>query len=215
MEASNDYALQRVRLHTPTQTTPPFPARWSSDCPDDELVNAARNGDEAAFRVLVERYTRLAARLASRFFRQRDVIEEMTQISFMQAWCALHSYQSRGENSFAAWLSSITIHTCRDELRRAWRRKEDAFSALEEPEMQFIQNTWQRADLERGVIARDLVGKLLTRLEPDDQLVLLLLKIEGWSVTEIATHLNWSPAKVKMRVHRARHIFQRARRRYC
>jgi DNA-directed RNA polymerase specialized sigma24 family protein len=58
------------------------------------------------------------------------------------------------------------------------------------------------------------MNKLLMRLEPDDQLVLLLLKIEGWSVTEIAAHLNWSPAKVKMRVHRARHIFQRARRKF-
>jgi RNA polymerase sigma-70 factor (ECF subfamily) len=217
MEASNFYAPQRVRSDAPpplaTYFVAPSPL-WSTECHDDDLVFAARNGDEAAFRVLVERYARLATRLASRFFRQRDVIEEITQISFMQAWCALGSYQPRGEKSFAAWLSSITINTCHDELRRAWRRKEEVFSALEEPELQRIQNRGQRADVERTAIASDLMNKLLMRLEPDDQLVLLLLKIEGWSVTEIAAHLNWSPAKVKMRVHRARHIFQRARRKF-
>lgn len=217
MEASNLYAPQRVRRDTPAPGSPalfsPTPD-WLRDRSDDELVIAARNGDEAAFRMLVERYTRLAAHLVSRFFRQRDLIEEISQISFTQAWCSLNSYQPRGEKSFAAWFSSITINTCHDELRRAWRRREDMFSALDEHEVQNIQNGRSWADLERELISSDLAKKLLTHLEPEDQLVLILLKIEGWSIAEIAAHLNWSPAKVKMRVHRARHIFQRARRKY-
>ncbi len=215
MEASNLYAPQRVRLSTPAQIPSAFLAPDNfRDSADDDLVLAARSGEEAAFRVLVERYARLAAHLASRFFRQRDMIEEMTQISFTQAWCALGSYQPRGEKSFAAWLSSITINTCHDELRRAWRRREDVFSALNEHELHAVQNGRQRADLERAVISSDLAGKLLRHLEPEDQMVLTLLKIEGWSIAEIAAYFNWSPAKVKMRVHRARHIFQRARRKY-
>jgi RNA polymerase sigma-70 factor (ECF subfamily) len=182
---------------------------------DDELIAAVRRGDEAAFRQLVERHSRLAARLAGRFFPRREMIEEIVQISFTQAWFALGGYQARGEHSFAAWLSRITINTCHDELRRAWRRKEEVFSALSERETKQVQNFWNACDLERAAISSDLARKLLTRLEPDDRLVLTLLKIEGWSVAEIARHLNWSPAKVKMRVHRARNIFERIRRKYC
>jgi RNA polymerase sigma-70 factor (ECF subfamily) len=182
---------------------------------DDELIAAVRRGDEAAFRQLVERHSRLAARLAGRFFPRREMIEEIVQISFTQAWCALGGYQARGEHSFAAWLSRITINTCRDELRRAWRRKEQLFSALSEREAKQVQNFWNACDLERATISSDLARKLLARLEPDDRLVLTLLMIEGWSVAEIACHLNWSPAKVKMRVHRARNIFERIRRKYC
>ncbi len=174
-----------------------------------------QRGDEAAFQKLVERYSRLAAGLAGRFFPRREMIEEIVQISFSQAWFALGSYQARGEHSFAAWLSRITINTCRDELRRAWRRKEEVFSALGERDTKHVQNFWNACDVERALISSDLARKLLMRLEPDDRLVLTLLKIEGWSVAEIARCLNWSSAKVKMRVYRARNIFQRMRRKYC
>lgn len=183
--------------------------------PDDELVCAARAGDENAFKVLVERYERLTGKLASRFFKQPDLIEEITQISFTQAWCALDSYETRGENSFVSWLARITINTCNDELRRARRRREDAFSKVEESAALFIEGDRQTAGLERAAISRDLVARLMARHEPEDRLVLTLLKIEGWSVAEIANLLAWSPAKVKMRVHRARHIFQRALPKYC
>lgn len=87
------------------------------------------------------------------------------------------------------------------------------FSALDESAALRLQNSGAAADTERELIASDLAHKLMQRLEPDDQLVLTLLKIEGWSVAEIAAHLDWSAAKVKMRVHRARQIFQRVQRR--
>jgi RNA polymerase sigma-70 factor (ECF subfamily) len=66
---------------------------------------------------------------------------------------------------------------------------------------------------ERSVILRDLTRKLLAKLSPEDQVVLMLLKVEGLTVAEITALTGWSAAKVKMRVHRARGIFQRARHR--
>jgi RNA polymerase sigma factor (sigma-70 family) len=59
-------------------------------------------------------------------------------------------------------------------------------------------------DAETELIARDLANKLLTRLNPDDRLVLTLLDAEGFSVEEISRLTGWSISKVKVRAHRAR-----------
>lgn len=184
---------------------------------DAELVAAIRQGDESAFHELFERYRRLVARLASRFFAQREQIEEIVQVTFTEVWRSLDSYETRGERSFPAWLSRIAINSCYDELRRIGRRKEDFFSQLSEAELNELKEFWHAHctdhNAERAVISRDLAHKLLARLDPQDQLVLTLLKVEEWSVAEIAELTGWSTAKVKMRVHRARAIFQRVLRR--
>jgi RNA polymerase sigma-70 factor, ECF subfamily len=102
-------------------------------------------------------------------------------------------------------------------LRRLSRCKEDFFSQLSEAELRELTELGQASssasNAEHAVISRDLAHKLLARLETDDQLVLVLLKVEGWSVAEIVGLTGWSAAKVKTRVHRARAIFHRVWRR--
>lgn len=184
---------------------------------DAELVAAVRQGDEGAFRELFERYCRLVARHASRFFAQRELIEEIVQVTFTEVWRSLGSYETRGEHSFPAWLSRIAINSCYDELRRLGRRKEDFFSQLSDTEQGELKEFWHAhctdQNAERALISRDLAHKLLARLAPEDRLVLTLLKVEEWSVAEIAELTGWSAAKVKMRVHRARAVFHRVLRR--
>jgi RNA polymerase sigma-70 factor (ECF subfamily) len=184
---------------------------------DDELVTAVCAGDEVSFEHLFERHQRLVIRLASRFFHRREEIEEIIQESFAGAYFALSTYQSREGKSFAAWLSRITINTCYDQLRRTRRRKESAVSELSEAEAAYLEARLQSegggSEIESLTVSRDLARKLLARLEPEDRLVLTLLKAEEMSVAEIAEITGWSVSKVKMRVLRARCILQRVLRR--
>lgn len=208
-------ALSQVSTNSSSKFVAVIFHNGEGEATDEELVTAACGGEESAFRLLLERHHRSVKRIAGRFFRQREVIEEIMQVSFTEAWLSLGSYQGRGEGSFAAWLSRITINTCYDELRRLWRRKENYFSELSEEEAEFLSERLPdhrvNLNIEKALISRDLTSKLLSRLDPQDQLVLVLLKIEGLTVAEIAKLTGWSPAKVKMRVHRARGIFKRVR----
>jgi len=68
--------------------------------------------------------------------------------------------------------------------------------------------------VETALISRDLALKLLTRLSAEDQLVLTLLDVEGFSVAEIAEMTNWSISKVKVRAHRARAHLRRVLRKF-
>ena len=183
---------------------------------DDALVSAAAAGDEGAFEQLFERHRRQVARIASRFFAQREQIEEIIQDSFTKAYFALNTYHGTHAASFKAWLAQIAVNCCYDQLRRARRRPEQGFGDIEETEAQQFAAQLRAApkDVETELASRDLAVKLLSRLSADDRLVLTLLDVEGFSVAEIAELTNWSVSKVKVRAHRARAHLRRILQRY-
>jgi RNA polymerase sigma-70 factor, ECF subfamily len=190
-----------------------------SDEPSDlALVNQARDGDEMAFEQLFNRHKRRVSLIASRFFRQREQIEEVLQESFTKAYFALADFSNTQENSFAAWLARIAFNTCYDELRRLKRRPEGALSDVSEEESDWLKEnlpaTASGSDIEAVAVSRDLATKLLSRLSPEDRLVLVMLDAEGMSVSEIASLMKWSVPKVKVRAHRARAHLRRALKRF-
>lgn len=176
-------------------------AEWT----DDALV-AAAGADEGAFEQLFERHRRQVARIAGRFFSQRDQIEDIIQDSFTKAYFALNTYHGTHEASFRAWLTQIAVNTCYDQLRRTRRRPEHAVEDFDDHEAHEFSGQLRAAasDVESALVSRDLAGKLLARLSADDRLVLTLLDVEGFSVAEIAEMTSWSVSKVKVRAHRAR-----------
>ncbi len=187
-------------------------AEWT----DDALVAAAGAGDEAAFEQLFERHRRQVARIAGRFFSQREQIEEIIQDSFTKAYFALKTYHGTHEASFRAWLTQIAVNTCYDQLRRARRRPEYNVEDFDDDEAHEFAGQLRGAasDVESALVSRDLAGKLLARLSADDRLVLTLLDVEGFSVAEIAEMTNWSVSKVKVRAHRARAHLRRVVQRF-
>ncbi len=177
--------------------------------PDNDLVAASRAGDEVAFSQLFERHRGLVSRLAYRFFSRREQVEEIIQESFIKAYFALGDYHGEYENSFAAWLARIAVRSCYDELRRNKRRGESNIGDLSEEEAAYLHERMRdlgtSGNVEGNAISRDLAGKLLAKLRQDDRMVLTLLKQEELSIAEIAGVMGWTPAKVKMRSHRAQH----------
>ena len=76
-------------IETPAGTDAEMSVKTPSEMTDDELVAAARAGDESAFGRLFERHRRLVSRLGYRFFPRRDQVEEIIQESFIKAYFAL------------------------------------------------------------------------------------------------------------------------------
>lgn len=158
--------------------------------PDSEIqwVRASLGGDPSAFAVLVRSHERRVFRLAGRFFRRPEDIEEVAQETFLTAWRKLGTY--RADAPFEHWLTRICLNCCYARLRREKKGGEELDPNLESP----------RADPD----ARLEVHGLLRRLRPEDRFILLLLDGQGWSVAEIADRLGWSRVNVKVRAHRAR-----------
>jgi RNA polymerase sigma-70 factor (ECF subfamily) len=193
-------------------------AQSTAEPSDPELVARVRSGDEQAFEELFNRHRRRVSLIASRFFRQHEQIEEVVQESFTKAYFALGDFSNAQEASFAAWLARIAFNSCYDELRRQKRRPESSLSNISEEESAWIKDRLRAEgagdDVLAAAIARDLAGKLLSRLSPEDRLVLVMLDVEGLSVSEIAKINHWSSSKVKVRAHRARVSLRRVLERF-
>jgi RNA polymerase sigma-70 factor (ECF subfamily) len=172
------------------------------------LAQRARAGDEAAFGEIVRRYSPRVFRFASKFFRQRSVVEEAAQEVFMKAFTQLGSYEGRG--SMEGWLTRITTNTCLNMLRSAKRRPELTVSDLTEDESNWLDSKLAGVaeesfkSSERSLVAADLAERVMENLSPDDRLVLTLVDGEDVSIKEVATMTGWSESKVKVQAFRAR-----------
>ena len=87
------------------------------DISDGNLVRLARDGDPAAFRLLVERHLPMARARAARLCPQPDDADDAVQDAFLQAFIALD--RLRDPDRFAGWLGGIVANVCRAQRRRA------------------------------------------------------------------------------------------------
>ena len=200
------------------QVTFESPSDSTAGASDVELVARAGGGEEAAFEELFNRHRRRVALIGSRFFRQREQIEEIVQESFTKAYFALGDFTNQQEASFAAWIARIAFNSCYDELRRIKRRPESVMSDVSEEEAVWLKEHLRaegaESQIESAAVSRDLAGKLLARLSPEDRMVLVMIDVEGLSAAEAARLNGWSISKVKVRAHRARQRLRRVLERF-
>ncbi|HKG45806.1 MAG TPA: sigma-70 family RNA polymerase sigma factor [Pyrinomonadaceae bacterium] len=174
---------------------------------DFDLARQAQAGDESAFAEIVRRYSPRVFSVASRFFRQRTLVEEAAQEVFLKAYTQLGSFEGRG--SFEGWLTRIATNTCLNMVRGAKRRPEFTISDLTDDEQSWLDQQsagdgGAPASVENSLVATDLADRLLSVLSPEDQQALLMIDGENASIKEVAEATGWSESKVKVRAFRAR-----------
>jgi RNA polymerase sigma factor (sigma-70 family) len=186
-----------------------IPAR--AETLDKRLVELVLAGDETAFEQIFERYKRLAAAIASRYFQRPEQIEEIIQISFTKVFFELKNFRGAHNASMASWLARITTNACLDALRSQNRKSENLLCDLSEPEIEilFAAAPAGGADTEKSLVERDLAQKLLSRLAADDRAILQMLDAEEMSVSEVAEITGWSSSKIKIRAFRARRALRK------
>ena len=166
---------------------------------DRELIIRAQAGDRSAHETIVNQFSSMVFRLCSRFFRNREDVEDIAQDVFLKLFARID--QVRPDENFPGWLARVTVNTCYDELRKTRRRKE----AMETygPEIAAEQTVAPKEV--------DTLGKArlaLQRLDPKLRMPLLLKEVEDMSVEEIAKTMGLSQTNVKVRLFRARKKLQ-------
>lgn len=178
------------------------------------MARAAQAGDEHAFAEIMRRYTPRVFQFASRFFRQRNLVEDAAQEVFLKAFTEIGRFEGRG--SLEGWLTRITTNTCLNMLRGFRRRPELTASELTEDENNWLDDQMsslaseRHQSHERSRVAADLAVRVLETMTPDDQMVLLMMEGEGASVKEIVEVTGWSESKVKVQAFRARRRMREA-----
>ena len=80
-----------------------------------DLVSRACRGDQEAFRLIFERYSRPVISFIYDLVGDREVAEELTQETFVRAYRSLHTM--REETKLSTWLFGIARNVARESLR--------------------------------------------------------------------------------------------------
>ena len=184
---------------------------------DEVLVSAAKNGNQRAFEVLVERHQQRMLAFARRYTRVREDAEDVVQQTFQKAFIHLNKFQ--GKSSFSTWLTRIAINEALMLLRRGHVLREipvddsydhgTAASAMEmldaspDPEASYLQR-------ERAQILSETLGNL----RPGLRLAIELRELAELSTEETARIMGVSVAAVKARIFHARKKLRRQLSRY-
>jgi RNA polymerase sigma-70 factor, ECF subfamily len=174
--------------------------------PEGALVRRAQNGDETAFREIVERYQSKVFSIIHGIVRQRNDVEDIAQQVFAKVYLSLKNFDFR--SSLITWIYKITVNECFDYLRKKKVRKLVYESDMSEDESRRVENSepalekTPRADA--TLARRDYVVKLLDRVSDDEKRLLLLKEVEGYSVEELSGMLNMNENTIKVKLFRAR-----------
>lgn len=169
-------------------------------------LERVRRKDEDAARALVDHLYPLVIRIVRSHLPWRLSEEDLAQDIYLKIFANLDQY--RGTAPFEHWVSRVAMTTCLDRLRAQKRRPEWRWADLSEQEADVLDAILSEGNPDNdgafGDNARELIGRLMETLSPEDRLVITLLDLEQRSVTEIGGITGWKDSAIKVRAHRAR-----------
>jgi len=168
-------------------------------------IRLSLEGDGLAYQRIVERHEQEIGQYVWRFTRVESDWEELVQEVFVEGYLSLRSY--RGHAPLVHWLKRIATRVGYRYWRKRSKEKERAPQTLE-GQLETLSDAGSLQAIE-SVEAGELVHYLLEKLSQRDRLVLTVVYLDGNSVAEAATLLNWSQTMVKVQLHRARKKMER------
>ena len=74
---------------------------------------------------LYEQYGTDVLRLCFTYMHNRPDAEDAVQETFLKIWRKLDCYEARNHCTVKSWIMRIACNTCKDMLRKSWRKHED------------------------------------------------------------------------------------------
>jgi RNA polymerase sigma-70 factor (ECF subfamily) len=178
----------------------PQPSPGQPEATDAELVENARSGSRRAFERLYRRHSRMAFGMAHRLLAGRDV-DDAVQDAFVTAWERLDRLDD--PQAFARWLGTIVVNSARRRIRRRALRNR-LLPGHQEP-AEYDRLIGRQGSAEAAAELRTLYS-VLERLSTDARLAIVLRRVEGMTIPEVADAMGRSPATVKRRIREAEDV---------
>lgn len=148
-------------------------------------------------RAIYRSHGRLVYAVAYRVLGDRGMAEEATQQTFVKAWRAAQSFDERRE--LGPWLAAIARRVAIDVYRREAVRSADPLESVPAGDPALVA-TPQSAEAVYDVWE---VREAVAQLPPDEQEVVRLQHLEGFTHVQIAERLGIAAGTVKSRSFRA------------
>lgn len=179
-------------------TVPAPPLRPVSPS-DDELLARARQGDDGAFRTLMERHEQTVAVTVVAMMGRTSEVDDVMQDVFIQFYRSLDRF--RGDASVRTYLKRIAVNRALDALRRR-KRFLGRFLSRDDETISLVETASGTPPLEQDERDR-LVHQAIATLPPKYRAVVTLRLIDGFSTEETAQMLGIPYGTVLSRLSRA------------
>ena len=167
------------------------------DLPEAELIARCKQGDQQAFRELVDQYKDLVFAIVSRSTADRSRVEDLAQEVFLKIHRGLPYF--RGEAKLTTWIFRIMLNLLSQESQKRHAAREVPL----DPEVPSHQpRTDDRAA--RDLELRDRLEKAMARLPPNYRLLIAGHYLEEVKYDDLAEALGIPVGTVKTHLHRAK-----------
>lgn len=166
-----------------------------------DLVSRACRGDQEAFRLIFERYSRPVISFIYDQVSDRELAEELMQETFVRAYRSLKTLRS--ETKLSTWLFGIAKNVARESLRARIRQNQH----IDLDDEQVLDLSDREPVPVNQLLNKELnevVQRALALLDEDKRLVFTLKVFQQCSYEEIAEITGFSIPKLKTDLHRAR-----------
>ncbi|MFW5690876.1 MAG: RNA polymerase sigma factor [Chloroflexota bacterium] len=174
-----------------------------SDPTISQWVYAAIDGDQEAFAEILYTFQDAVYNLCYRMLGERTEAEDAAQEAFLKAYNNLHRYDH--DRSFKTWLLSIASNHCIDRLRK--RRMQ--YVSIDEPIPATLSLASDDPQPEHASLTSEASAQmqaLLSHLEPEYRLAVVLRYWYDYSYMEIAEAMETTESAIKSRLFRARRM---------
>ena len=171
-----------------------------------ELMMQLQQGDELAFKKLVDQWQDMIYNTALAMVHNEDDADDITQDVFIQVYQSVSSF--RGDSKFSTWLYRIAVSKALDHEKKKKRKKrfgfvQRLFGSDGEEQMHPVEFDHPGVQMEKKESANELFNAL--KQLPDNQRIAFTLhKLEGQSYQEVAEIMNMTLYAVESLMGRAK-----------
>ena len=176
---------------------------------DTALIHRTLDGDDNAFAELVKKYQKQVHALIWRKMGDFHIAEELTQDVFLKAYQRLATLKK--PQSFASWLYVIASNDSSTWLRkkRLWTQSLEDTSGTQLEKATYSGYVIEENERAAAEAQRDVVKKLLAKLQESERTVMTLYYFGEMTCREISEFLGVSVGAIKSRLDRARHRLEK------
>lgn len=174
-------------------------AKLPESLSDTEIVEGIVAGNRSLLNELYKRYAPRIYYKCLSMMKDTNLAQDMCHDVFIKVSLNLHKYKGTADLSF--WIYAITYNHCITHLKKAKRIRFDT-----------INEKLDREDLGDYELTEKIIHelkltqlkKLIKKLKPAEEVILLMRYQDGMSIKQIATILQIGESAVKMRLKRCR-----------
>ena len=169
---------------------------------DTDILIRCKQGDVAAFGILVDKHQNYAYTLAFRLLCNEEDARDAVQESFVRVWRHISKYNFRAK--FTTWLYRIVTNICLDKIKARSRAKNVLPYSIDD----FSDNQFQSDEnMEKSVTIKDfthIISQLVEELNEKQRIVFTLRDLQDLSIEEVASVTRMSKNSVKSNLYYAR-----------